>query len=187
MKYCKKCGKEMADTLKRCPNCGTAVDDGSFSKWSAGLIACNLVGIGMLFLGWIKISAFGMSRTVSPMQLAGYLRDADNMFGQYLAGYSDKVNLIVLGGVCLIAAYAVSVILTFLKKDYAFFVGRLAHLVMLFFSGEVANAGGKLAALTCQAVSVSGVVYLAFILSMAVSALCFYVFALHPELAEGDL
>lgn len=186
MKYCKQCGKEMADGLLKCPNCGAAADGPGFSKWSAGLIACDVIAVLTLFLGWVKIGVFGISETVSPVRLVGYLRDADSVLRYYLSGYSDKVNLIMLGGVCLIAVYAASVLLTLMKKDYAFFVGMLAHLVMLFFSGEVANAVKKLTALTNQAISVSGVVYLVFILSMAASALCFYVFALHPELAGGD-
>lgn len=186
MKYCKQCGKEMADDLKRCPNCGTATGIGTFSKWNVGLIACDVVGIWMLFLGWVKISALGMSKTVSPMQMAGYLKDADNMFGQYLAGYSDKINLIMLGGVCLIAAYAVSGVLTLLKNDYAFFVGMIAHLVMVFFSGEVVSFGNKVEAVTYQMISVSGIVYLVFLLSMVASIMCFYVFAFHPELVRNN-
>lgn len=187
MKYCKQCGKEMADGLRKCPNCGAEAGNGSFSKWSVGLIACNAVAVLSLFLSWVKINAWGVSKTISPVQLVGYLRDADDMIGYYLTGYSDKVGLLTFGGVCLIVAYAVSVLLTMMKKDYAFFVGLLAHLAMCFFSGEVVSVGGDLKRYTYQMASLGGAAYFAFVLSAVASILCFYVLAFHLGVEEKTI
>lgn len=157
-----------------------------YGKWSIGLICCDIVGILLLFVGWVQINVLGMTKTVSPMQAVSYLRDIDNYFGAYLSGYSDKVGLITACGVCLIVAYAASIILVLMKKDCGFLVGMVVHLSMVFLSGEVASVVKKLAEYTYQVVTVTGVVYIAFIFSIAAAGLSVYVYALHPELVENN-
>lgn len=181
MKYCKQCGKEMTDGLRKCPNCGAASDNQSFSKWQTGLLACDVVAVLTLFFSWLKISVFGMSETISPVQLMGYLRDASGMIAYYFEGYSDDVNLILLGGVCLFAAYAASVVLTLMKKKQAFLAGLIANLVMFFFSWEIISIGKELAKYTYDAVTVSGIAYFMFVFSAAASVMCGYVLTNHLE------
>lgn len=157
-----------------------------YGKWSIGLICCDIAGILLLFAGWVQINILGMAKAISPMQMVSYLRDINNYVGAYLSAYSNKVNLITACGVCLIVAYAVSIILAVMKKDSAFLIGMIAHLVMVFFSGEVASAVKKLAEYTYQVVTVTGVVYIAFIFSIVAAGLCIYIYAFHPELIESN-
>lgn len=187
MKYCKQCGKEMTDDMRKCPSCGTINSD-VFPKWNICLVGCNAVEFLLLFVGWVQVNALGMTKTISPMQLVSYLQDLDNYIGSYLGVYSDKIGMITACGVCLIAAYVVSAILAVMKKDSAAWIGLIAQLLMLVLSGEVASTVGKIAQYTYQAVTVTPVVHIAFALSTVAAVLCAYVVVLtfHLGPVEGN-
>lgn len=185
MKYCKQCGSEMTDDMRKCPNCGTINSD-VFPKWNICLVGCDVVGCLLLFVGWVQISALGMTKAISPMQLVSYLRNADTYIGSYLDGYSDKVGLITACGVCLIAAYVVSTILAVMKKDSAAWVGLIAHLLMIILSGEVVSVVGKIAQYMYQMVTVTPAVHIAFALSTVAAVLCAYVVVLTFHLGQKE-
>lgn len=68
--FCRKCGKEIADDIKYCPNCGCPTDINEAnnfnstnyvgnmnakSKLAAGLLNILLPGVGRIYLGYIGI------------------------------------------------------------------------------------------------------------------------------------
>lgn len=67
--FCRKCGKEVPENVKYCPNCGCPVDPnehekktvntdgtvGGKSRLAAGLLNIFLPGIGRLYLGYTGI------------------------------------------------------------------------------------------------------------------------------------
>lgn len=179
MEYQNNCGKESTDNEKNVQNVVAASTngdkEGSFAKSEIAFMICSVVEMISVFLGWIRINLFNISKVaISPFAFQRKLNDLMDAWGSYLPDQIVRsVSVITIGVFLLLVLHAVALVLTMKKHTSAYLAGMFANLAMLLFGGTFVYEGRKMESATYGVVSVLFGGYMALVL--AIVGLCLFI------------